>query len=201
MNIKLAAGRAVLAAVVAAPWAGCCPRPHPRTRGSARRCRCRASCSSTASPSRPRRRADDDQDRDDRPERVRDRLVRAAAARVDAAGPADRLGRQRRDHEGDVDGRQHADRARTRCFSSSPSRRQAKTYTFQVQQTYSDGSIVNWAGPESSAAPAPTIEAKARSAAAALSVLTIIALIVGRSGCSPAGSRWSARVAEERTLA
>ena len=31
----------------------------------------------------------------------------------------------------------------------------AQTYTFQVQQTYSDGSIVNWAGPESSAAPAP----------------------------------------------
>src|SRR5438067_91900 len=30
------------------------------------------------------------------------------------------------------------------------------TYTFQVQQTYSDGSIVDWAGPES----APTIEAK-----------------------------------------
>ena len=35
----------------------------------------------------------------------------------------------------------------------------AKTYTFQVQQTYSDGSIVNWSGPESSDAPAPTIEA------------------------------------------
>ena len=43
----------------------------------------------------------------------------------------------------------------------------AKTYTFPVQQTYSDGSIVNWSGPESSAAPAPTIEAKRRSAAAA----------------------------------
>jgi len=34
------------------------------------------------------------------------------------------------------------------------------TYTFQVQQTYSDGSIVNWSGPESSDTPAPTIEAK-----------------------------------------
>ena len=34
----------------------------------------------------------------------------------------------------------------------------AKTYTFQVEQTYSDGSIVNWAGAESSEAPAPTIE-------------------------------------------
>ena len=30
------------------------------------------------------------------------------------------------------------------------------TYTFVVQQTYSDGSIVNWSGSESSAAPAPT---------------------------------------------
>src|SRR3982074_3742598 len=36
----------------------------------------------------------------------------------------------------------------------------APTYTFQVQQTYSDGSIVNWAGAESSDSPAPTIEAK-----------------------------------------
>ena len=34
------------------------------------------------------------------------------------------------------------------------------TYTFQVQQTYSDGSIVNWSGSESSEAPAPTIVAK-----------------------------------------
>jgi uncharacterized protein YcnI len=32
------------------------------------------------------------------------------------------------------------------------------SYTFQVQQTYSDGSIVNWSGSESSAAPAPTIK-------------------------------------------
>ena len=42
-------------------------------------------------------------------------------------------------------------------FLAQPSA--AQTYTFQVEQTYSDGSIVNWAGPESSAAPAPTIQA------------------------------------------
>ena len=36
----------------------------------------------------------------------------------------------------------------------------ATTYTFQVQQTYSDGSIVNWSGLESSDAPAPTVEAR-----------------------------------------
>ena len=55
----------------------------------------------------------------------------------------------------------------------------AKTYTFQVEQTYSDGSIVNWAGPESSAAPAPTIEAADSLGGAGTSVLTIVALIIG----------------------
>ena len=58
----------------------------------------------------------------------------------------------------------------------------AKTYTFQVQQTYSDGSIVNWAGPESSAAPAPTIEAASSLGGGGVSTLTIVALILGVLG-------------------
>ena len=33
------------------------------------------------------------------------------------------------------------------------------TYTFHVEQTYSDGSIVDWSGPESADDPAPTISA------------------------------------------
>jgi uncharacterized protein YcnI len=33
------------------------------------------------------------------------------------------------------------------------------TYRFAVTQTYSDGSIVNWSGPESSDSPSPTIKA------------------------------------------
>jgi len=33
------------------------------------------------------------------------------------------------------------------------------TYTFAVRQTYSDNSIVDWSGPESSDSPAPTIKA------------------------------------------
>jgi uncharacterized protein YcnI len=37
----------------------------------------------------------------------------------------------------------------------------AKTYALQVRQTYSDGSVVDWSGPESSDEPAPRIEAKA----------------------------------------
>ena len=55
----------------------------------------------------------------------------------------------------------------------------AKTYTFQVQQTYSDGSIVNWSGPESSDAPAPTIEVKdSLGGSSGTSALTVVALVV-----------------------
>jgi uncharacterized protein YcnI len=63
----------------------------------------------------------------------------------------------------------------------------AKTYTFQVEQTYSDGSIVNWAGPESSDAPAPTIDAASSLGGGGVSVLTIIALIVGVLGLLAGG--------------
>jgi uncharacterized protein YcnI len=58
----------------------------------------------------------------------------------------------------------------------------ARTYTFGVEQTYSDGSIVNWSGPESSEAPAPTIEAASSLGGGGVSVLTIIALVVGVLG-------------------
>jgi uncharacterized protein YcnI len=33
------------------------------------------------------------------------------------------------------------------------------SYAFSVRQTYSDGSVVDWTGPESSDSPAPTLEA------------------------------------------
>ena len=66
----------------------------------------------------------------------------------------------------------------------------AKTYTFQVEQTYSDGSIVNWSGSESSEAPAPTIEAASSLGGGGVSVLTIIALVRrGARAASPAASR------------
>jgi len=63
----------------------------------------------------------------------------------------------------------------------------AKTYTFQVQQTYSDGSIVNWAGPESSDAPAPTIEAANSLGGGGVSAVTIVALVVGVLGLLAGG--------------
>jgi uncharacterized protein YcnI len=63
----------------------------------------------------------------------------------------------------------------------------SKTYTFQVQQTYSDGSIVDWAGSESSAYPAPTIEAVSSLGGGGVSLLTIIALVVGVLGLLAGG--------------
>jgi hypothetical protein len=56
------------------------------------------------------------------------------------------------------------------------------TYRFTVQQTYSDGSIVNWADPESGANPAPTIEAKSSLGGGGVSLLTIAALAIGIGG-------------------
>ena len=70
-------------------------------------------------------------------------------------------------------------------FLAQPS--SAKTYTFQVEQTYSDGSIVNWSGSESSAAPAPTIDAVSSLGGGGVSVLTIIALVVGVLGLLAGG--------------
>ena len=55
----------------------------------------------------------------------------------------------------------------------------AKTYTFQVRQTYSDGSVVDWSGPESSDTPAPTVEFKSSLGGGGSSTLAIIALVVG----------------------
>ena len=62
-----------------------------------------------------------------------------------------------------------------------------KTYKFRVEQTYSDGSVVDWSGPESSDTPAPLVEAKSSlgggGGGKALAVIAIIiaavALVLG----------------------
>jgi uncharacterized protein YcnI len=52
------------------------------------------------------------------------------------------------------------------------------TVTFTVRQTYSDGSVVDWNGPESSDTPAPTIEALSSFGGGGTSTLEIITLVV-----------------------
>ena len=54
----------------------------------------------------------------------------------------------------------------------------AKTYTFKVRQTYSDGSVVDWSGPESSDTPAPQVELKSSLGGGGTSTLAIVALAV-----------------------
>jgi uncharacterized protein YcnI len=72
----------------------------------------------------------------------------------------------------------------------------AKTYALQVRQTYSDGSVVDWAGPESADDPAPRVEAKSSLgggggsktldivalALAGLALVVAVAGLVGGSG-------------------
>jgi hypothetical protein len=49
-----------------------------------------------------------------------------------------------------------------------------------VRQTYSDGTVVDWSGPESSDTPAPTVEAKSSiGGGGGSNTLAIIALVVG----------------------
>jgi uncharacterized protein YcnI len=56
----------------------------------------------------------------------------------------------------------------------------AKTYTFKVRQTYSDGSVVDWSGPESSDTPAAQVEFKSSlGGGGGSSTLAIVALVVG----------------------
>ena len=73
----------------------------------------------------------------------------------------------------------------------------AKTYTFQVEQLYSDGSIVDWAGPESAAAPAPTIEAASSLGGGSVSTLTIVALVIGVLGVLLGGFALTSRGGRE----
>jgi periplasmic copper chaperone A len=65
-------------------------------------------------------------------------------------------------------------------FLAQPS--DSKTYTFTVKQTYSDGSVVDWNGSESSESPAPTIEAKSSLGGGGTSTLTVVALALGVAG-------------------
>jgi uncharacterized protein YcnI len=73
----------------------------------------------------------------------------------------------------------------------------SKTYTFKVRQTYSDGTVVDWSGPESSDTPAPIVEAKSSLggggggsdtlaiiaiALGALALVIALAGLLGRSG-------------------
>jgi uncharacterized protein YcnI len=66
-------------------------------------------------------------------------------------------------------------------FRFNASTSSSKTYVFDVRQTYSDGSLVDWNGPESSDDPAPRVESIG-SFGGSSSTLAIVALAVGAVG-------------------
>lgn len=69
-----------------------------------------------------------------------------------------------------------------------------KTYTFAVQQTYSDGTVVDWNQPESGDNPAPTIEAvSSLGGGGGTSTLDIVAIVLGALGLAVGGLALLAR--------
>jgi uncharacterized protein YcnI len=61
----------------------------------------------------------------------------------------------------------------------------AGTYTFEVEQTYSDGEVVSWSGPEDADEPASIVEVTSSLGGGGddgSSWLTIVALVVGALG-------------------
>ena len=55
----------------------------------------------------------------------------------------------------------------------------SKRYTFGVRQTYSDGSVVEWTGAETSDTPSPVIKGVSSIGGGSSSTLAIIAIVVG----------------------
>ena len=58
----------------------------------------------------------------------------------------------------------------------------AKDYAVAVRQTYANGKVVDWSGPEASDTPAPTIEGVSSFGGGSSSTLSIVALIVAGIG-------------------
>jgi len=61
------------------------------------------------------------------------------------------------------------------------------TVTFDVRQTYSDGSVVDWSGPESSDTPAPTVQALSSFGGGGSSTLAVVALVIAIAALVVAG--------------
>jgi uncharacterized protein YcnI len=78
---------------------------------------------------------------------------------------------------------------------------EAKTYSFAVRQTYSDGEVVDWSGPESSDTPSPVVEiTDSLGEGGGSSTLAIVALVVAGIALVVAGASFLTR-SGKRTLA
>jgi uncharacterized protein YcnI len=61
-------------------------------------------------------------------------------------------------------------------------------YTFGVRQTYSDGTVVNWSGPESSDTPAPVVDALSSFGGGGTSTLSIVGIALAALALLLAGA-------------
>ena len=64
------------------------------------------------------------------------------------------------------------------AFSFLGSTSHAGSHAFLVRQTYSDGSVVDWSGPESADTPAPVVKAVSSVSGGGTSTLEIVALVL-----------------------
>jgi uncharacterized protein YcnI len=58
----------------------------------------------------------------------------------------------------------------------------SRDYVFDVRQTYSDGTVVDWSGPESSDTPSPVVQGTSSLGGGSNTVLVIAALVIGGLG-------------------
>jgi uncharacterized protein YcnI len=58
----------------------------------------------------------------------------------------------------------------------------ARDYVFEVRQTYSDGTVVDWSGPESSDTPSPVVQGASSLGSGSNTLLVVAALVVGALG-------------------
>lgn len=60
--------------------------------------------------------------------------------------------------------------------------RGSRDYLFEVRQTYSDGAVVDWNGPETSDTPSPVVQGTSSLGGGSNTLLVIAALVVGGLG-------------------
>ncbi len=77
----------------------------------------------------------------------------------------------------------------------------ARTYTFDVRQTYLDGTVVDWTGPEASDTPAPRVEAETSLGGGGSSTLATIAFVIATLALVAAAIALLLKAGEGRDLA
>ena len=101
---------------------------------------------------------------------------------VDSFEPSPGWKREQHEHSVTWSGGTSVPTGEDAVFRFDASLDSSKGYTFDVRQTYSNGKVVEWNGPESSDTPAPRVEGVSSFGGGGTTTLTIVALIVAAVG-------------------